>query len=261
MKPCEPSKERLPADDILQTANKRTDTEEGIDADCALIYYNRLLLTYTLLHLLSRSPHGRVVSVFSAGQEGPFTIPELQSEFRDGFTRLRTTFALASLTTLAFEQLAKQYPNVAFVHSYPGGVKTEILDKLMDTAKGWWKYLAAFAKMFLSPVFWFIGKPFTVSLEETGERHLFLATSAAYPSAARVGGAVPLVEGLMVQKASVVDEEGIGNGVYRTRPNCETAADKKVLSNARREGLDVLGWRETIKVFERVLGERVGGGL
>lgn len=263
-----------------------TETSEGLDADTALIYYNRLLLTTLLLPLLSLAPSPRVVTVFSAGNEGPFTAEQISSEFRQGFTRIGiassilpsvfpsplplespfqpdagSTLALASLTTLSFEQLARSHPNISFIHSYPGGVQTEILDKLMDTAKGIWSYPAWFVKKFVSPIFWLISKPFTVQVEESGERHLFLATSAAYPSASAVtqegvAGVVPLVGGVETKKGSAGN-----NGVYRTQSTCEVAGENKFLTKARKEGLDVLEWRETVKVFERVLGEGVVRGV
>lgn len=54
----------------------------------ALQYYNRMLLTQMLLPLLAKSQHGRVVTVFSAGQEAAFTQEQLTSEFRTGFSRI-----------------------------------------------------------------------------------------------------------------------------------------------------------------------------
>lgn len=178
------------------------------------------------------------------------------------------TLALGSLTTLSFEQLALQYPAVSFIHSHPGGVKTDIIEKLLDTAPGIWSYPAWFVKRFIAPIFWFLSKPFAVPLEEVGERHLFLATSSAYP-ARKVGeqvgiqgGVVPLVDGLEVKKATLIGEDGRGNGVYRSKSDNETLPERKALVDLRREGLDVAGWRETVKVFDRVLGEgAIAGGL
>ena len=129
----------------------------------------------------------------------------------------------------------------------------------------------------LLPLFWLLSSPFSIPLEESGERHLFLATSGAYPSrdaekrglgagglggggALVQGGVVPLINGLGVKRASVTGADGKGNGVYRTKADGETFPDKKVLVDARKEGLDVAGWRETVKVFERVLGEGALGG-
>lgn len=126
-------------------------------------------------------------------------------------------------------------------------------------------------KRFVAPLFWFISKPFTLPIEESGERHLFLATSGAYPSAAAMEkgidrkvaglGAVPLGPGLEIKRSSVVGEDGKGNGVYRTQASCEVSGDRKVLEEMRKQGLDGLGWRETVKVFERVLGEGAVRGL
>lgn len=138
----------------------------------------------------------------------------------------------------------------------------------MDTAKGIWSYPAWFAKRFLNPLFWLISKPFSVSVEESGERHLFLATSAAYPSAnsasgligGSIEGVVPLVNGVERKKGSA-ELNRKSNGVYRSHSNCEVVDENKFLTEARQEGLDVLGWRETVKVFERVLGEGVVRGV
>ena len=196
-----------------------------------------------LLPLLSHSPHGRVVTIFSAGNEGAFTASDVSSEFRTGFSRLGSTFKLSGLTTTSLEVLAKEYPNVAFVHSYPGGVKTEILDKLMGTATGWYAYPAFIVKNYLSPLFWLVSRPFLIPIEESGERHLFLATSGAYPSAnvvakgrdadaETVRGVVPLVAGLEVKKGEV-------QGVYRTQANCEIVADNKTLQELRKQGLEI----------------------
>ena len=73
---------------VRRSNSHPTATSEGLDADITLIYYSRFLLTTLLLPLLSRAPAPRVVTVFTAGNEGPFTAELVSSGFRVGFTRL-----------------------------------------------------------------------------------------------------------------------------------------------------------------------------
>ncbi len=201
----------------------------------------------------------------AAGQEGTFTAKQLQSEFRgeDWPGRIASAGANAALNTTSFEVLAQQYPTISFIHSYPGGVQTDIITKLFDTAKGWWTYPAQFVKNWIAPVL--LRFIFYVTPEEAGERHLFLATSTVYPPAAAVSevgdnvgktreGAVGLVGELKRATLTVV-EGGKRIGVYRTKYDGKTYPDMTNLQKLREGGLDVLGWRETLKVFERVLGE------
>lgn len=232
------------------------ETEEGLDADLALQYYSRLLIAHLLLPLLLKSEHPRVVSIFAANKEGVLTTKDLESEFHENFTRIGAQSAVITMTTLSFEELAKEYQTVTFCHAYPGGVNTDILQKLLDTAKGWWKYPATAFRWLVAPwLFYFV---LHLTPEEAGERQLFNCTSGKYRAGAAKegdkGGAVGLIDGLKVATPTVI-EDGEGNGVYRTNWNNEVFPDKKLLAKYREDGFGTLAWRHTLAVFDRVLGK------
>jgi hypothetical protein len=232
------------------------ETEEGLDIGLALQYYSRLLITHLMMPLLLKSEHPRVVSILAANRESTLTTNDLESEFHKNFTRMGAHGAVITMTTLSFEELAKEYPTIAFCHSHPGGVDTGILKKLLDTATGWWKYPAMAFRWLVAPwLFYFI---LSLTPEEAGERQLFVCTSGKYrPGAAKEGdkgGMVGLVEGLKVATPTVT-KDGNGNGVYRTKWDNEVFPDKKLLAQYREDGLGTLAWRHTVAVFDRVLGK------
>ena len=76
----------------------------------------------------------------------------------------------SSLVTLSLEALAKKAPDVTFIHNFPGPVKSNFLRSGQGAA------ISVMNGIFkvISPLMSFY------SLEECGERHLFLATSARY---------------------------------------------------------------------------------
>ena len=97
----------------------------------------------------------------------------------------------------------------------------------------------------------------STTVEESGERGLFLATSARYPPANPTG------EGFMVLPPKGVDiakssneKDGKGNGVYRIDNYGESAPDNPVLAEYRKEGAGKAIWEGTEAVWKRAL-ERV----
>src|SRR5690348_14255133 len=63
----------------------------------------------------------RVVNTFAGTKEGAVYLDDM--ECRHG-SLLRMRGHLTSVTTLTLEELAKSAPDVAFVHDYPGPVRT-----------------------------------------------------------------------------------------------------------------------------------------
>lgn len=129
------------------------------------------------------------------------------------------------MITLTLEHFAKLAPGVSFVHNYPGFVATP-LEKSMKGATG--------ASMrFVS---WFTGLISTknyVSLDETGKRHCFLATSSRFSSKTQA-------EGLSGGTEVAVGSEGaVGSGVYIVDEVCESggANVQMVLSAIRQDGI------------------------
>lgn len=99
-----------------------------------------------------------------------------------------------------------------------------------------------------------LAKPFTVNLQESGERHLFHATSARYPPAEvrdPPGGGVALPKGVEVAKGADSRE---GSGCYLLNWNGETVGDEKLLEEYRKRDMGKRIWEHTHEVFDRVLG-------
>ncbi|TVY12515.1 Oxidoreductase andH, partial [Lachnellula arida] len=153
----------------------RNESSEGIDIPHALRYYTRLRFTYALLPLLTLSPNPHVISILAGGRESALDLRDL--ELKTNFSGLKAMQSGTTQTTLAFEELAKTNPSVAFIHKYPGFVDTGVLERLLGTATGLWAVPARLARWCVLPVL----NLFAMSTEEAGERGVFVATSARYP--------------------------------------------------------------------------------
>jgi len=166
----------------------------------------------------------------------------------------------ATMTTLAFEELAAEHPNISFIHSYPGWVDTDIMNHLFATTPGALWGLAQIPRFTVLPV---LKKCIFISTQESGDRTLFLATSSRYPPAidhehsGKLGGWVERPAGVTVARSTVM-HEGRGNGFYRTGWNGEVLKESKMLNEYRQNGTGKVVLEHTLKVFERVL-ERQNG--
>jgi len=230
----------------------RLDSSEGIDIPHALRYYSRLRFVYNLLPLLHASSNPRVISILAAGMEKPIDVTNL--ELKRDFNTQTAMFNGTTQTTLALEELAKSNPDITFIHKYPGFVDTSVLHTLLTTAKGIYVLPALFADWFIVPVV----NLFAMSVDEAGERGLFLATSARYPPSKPKGEFVgtPLPKGVEVAKSSV-EVDGVPNGVYRLGRKDDSAPEAEILPVYRKDGTETIVWEETLKVWERAL-ERSG---
>jgi hypothetical protein len=160
----------------LPSNKNHQETAEGFNASLVLQYYARIRLTMSLLPLLQNSISPRVLSIFAAGNEGLVDRTDLSLE-RNYFVNNIPVYA--TMTTLAFEELAKSYPTVSFIHSHPGSVRTKILYHFLDSVPGLWWYPAQFLSWTLLPL---LLRLVGITAEEAGERQLFLATSSRFPA-------------------------------------------------------------------------------
>jgi len=230
----------------------RDESVEGIDIPHALRYYSRLRFVYDLLPLLIEAPSPRVISILAGGQEKAIDINDL--EVKNDFTFIKAASNGTTQTTLAFEELAKSYPSISFIHKFPGFVNTGVLERLMDTAKGIYAIPATIVKWAILPIVnWF-----STTVDEAGERGLFLATSARYPPSKPktdfVG--VDLPQGVEVADSSVI-KDGVGNGVYRVDSYDDSAEEGTILPGYRLDDVGKTVWEETQAVWDRAL-ERSG---
>ncbi|KAJ5825589.1 Short-chain dehydrogenase/reductase SDR [Penicillium riverlandense] len=218
------------------------ETSEGMHVPIAVAYYARTRFALNLLPLLRQATSlRRVVSVLAGGKEGAIHPEDFQSR---KLSLLTMRAHLVSMTDLALEALAQRAPEVSFVHSYPGAVKTGIgkdVDSILVSIMG--------AFMFL------FGWLFCIPIKESGERHLFLATSAKYPArgADKPIKAVPVSGD--VQIAVGTDGES-GSGVYSVNWDGEGTKAKVVgiLGKLRQQGMDTQVWEHTVGEFRRITG-------
>lgn len=188
-------------------------------------------------------------------------------ELKHHYSILNCAHTGTTMTSLFYEEAAARNPGVAFVHAYPGLVKTGIL-----TAP-FWPWLGWLLERTLLPLM----TPFAVSLKEVGERSVFYATSARYPARdALADGAstattsarqeataawdrgsekipgVPLPDGLNVAQGAG-NNGRVGGGAYLVGWNGEHR-ENKVMAGFRKEEMGSKVWEHTLGVFERVRG-------
>lgn len=226
------------------TLNGRTESPEGLDKITSIRYYGRIRFILDLLPLLERSPNKfpkpRVISVYNAGSEGKIIPSDLGLREPENSGALAAMVAATTYMTLSFERLARDHPKVAFIHSHPGIVRSNIFN----------------AEHFPSAFSWFMNKVIgptvfrvlAMSPEESGERHLWEAVDGRFVPAEDGGKAG---EGVAV---AVGSDGKKGSGAYTLNGKCETMSNRAVLKQYREDGIDDLIWEHTIEELERIKG-------
>ncbi|KAI9039357.1 uncharacterized protein KD926_009500 [Aspergillus affinis] len=237
------------------TLKGRDETAEGLDRKFALHYYARMRFVMQLMPLLEAAATpsvgtsdqdtacaqlSRVVSVLDPhvavrlGGSGALDYSDLS--LTKTFTLQRCGAHASLMGNFFLEGMAQQHVHTSFVHAYPSGVDTGIFRELTGG-----RALAAV----LRPFFW----PFMVPIKESGERHLFAATSPKFSSNA---------EGKTVKGTDdvAVGSDGImGSGSYWVSWNGEVFPANRKLEKTREQGAVEKVIQHTNEVFERVCDE------
>jgi len=197
-------------------------------------------LTYRPL-LQNATALRRVVTVFAGGKEGPIDTSDFQGW---KVPMLSARGHVSSLITFSLEALAKKAPGVAFIHNFPGPVKSGIGRGANDIVMS-----------VMKAIFWVIGPLVNMPVTESGERHLFLATSARYPAGKNGDAAsgVPLADGVAVARGTGGTN---GSGVYSVDQYGDSAGPKvkELLAKLRKEGVVEKVWKHTEGEFKRITG-------
>jgi len=106
------------------TFESRDESPEGIDRKMAVSYYARIRFALNLLPLLSTSEPARVISVLGASNERPMDMEDLGLKAPGSYTFMTQAKHTIAMTSLTFEHLSKQYPNIGWIHATPGMVVT-----------------------------------------------------------------------------------------------------------------------------------------
>ncbi|KAK4541636.1 hypothetical protein LTR36_007780 [Oleoguttula mirabilis] len=189
----------------------RETNADGLDNSISLRYYGRMRFAQNLLAHLS--PRGRVISVLAGGKEGKIIEDDLDLERNYSIPQSAAQFA--SMTTLSFDHLAVQNPDISFIHVYPGLVSTGLLGR---SATGVLGYVFRYV---LEPI---LGL-FSLKAEESGERMLYCGASEQY-----------------AKGSWSLDWDG-------------AAKEEKVLKEYREKGWAERVWEHNQRMFERALAK------
>lgn len=208
----------------------------------AVGYYARARFTINLLPLLRRATGlRRLVTVLAGAHDGPIFTDDFQAR---KMSVLSLRGHVVSMTDMLLEKLAEQAPEVSFVHNYPGTVKTGIgrdANTMLVRIVSW-----------IVPV---IGMFLYIPIKESGERHLFFATSAKYPARSGETAGVPAPGGVDVADGT---DGASGSGVYSIHWDGESAGPKvvRLLRGMREEGMTQQVWDHTEGEFKRIFGSQ-----
>lgn len=194
----------------------RMETSEGLETTQSLAYYSRMMFIWCLLPLLRAAEAPRVVSVLGGGLErGNIDLEDMDLRKPGNFGLVKAQMQYAAMNTMTMERLANENPDVTFIHSWPGWVNTGNVRRGLDpnSLMGW--------------VVWLLLEPliglFSFSDEESGQRHLFQCTSAAFG-----GRGVPSVGKVGVNSMGMQ-----GNGLFLVNYKCDCTPNARVMSTLR----------------------------
>jgi hypothetical protein len=194
--------------------------------------------------LQSADSFRRVVSVLAATCEGAI---DTQNLIRQDLPLMKSRDQVASIQTLLLEEAARRAPDVSFVHTVPGVVKSGIMRNVEMSGMG---ITLAIARL--------LGPLIQTPPAECGERHVFVATSAVYPpqQAGDSSVGVSLDGKLTVAKGSNGD---VGSGMYTVSNKGESASSKVVelLAGFREDGTAKKVWDFVAADFKRITGKEV----
>lgn len=209
---------------VLQTTVLiyHVDTKEGLETCFAISYYSRMRLTHGLLPLLRQSSQPRVLSLLNGGKEKSMFDDDIGLEKRWSAEAVITH--TTTMTSLAFEHLAKDDERITFLHVFPGLVNSGnfIRVNVADSAGVVWRVmLMIFCRMITA-----VQLIFGTTPKECGERQAYHLTSDQFrPGAWRI------------DNSSVVVSAHAGG----------------VFEKYRDSGWPEKIWRHTTAVFDRVL--------
>ncbi|WZH41738.1 uncharacterized protein QYS62_002694 [Fusarium acuminatum] len=229
------------------TLKMGVDTTEGLPLITGLTLYSRARLTANLLPLLEKAPSlRRVITVMAGTKEGKLFTDDIAGRNIPFISIHHSRGHLCSALTLSLEALARQAPEVSFIHNFPGSVNTDLIRSgdgvMMQVMKYWFKISMTVRQQWLPK-------------EECGERHAWLCLSGRYPD--KQGGDGNGVKDTDAAVAVGVDGKK-GSGVYSVDWDGESASSDvvKLLEGYRQDGIVDKVWKDVESEFVRITGEK-----
>jgi NAD(P)-dependent dehydrogenase (short-subunit alcohol dehydrogenase family) len=212
----------------------RRETAEGLEVAQSLEYYSRMLFILHLLPHLGQAETPRIVSVLGGGLEtAKIDLDDLELKKPGNFGSIKAQQQYIAMNTVTLEKLANQNPSVTFLHSWPGWVGTGNASRGNPNAIIVWLIW-----LILEPLIGFFG----FSEQESGERHLFQSTNAAFGGRGVPWKGKPGVNSLGKQT----------DGLFLVNYKCECTPNTKVLPLLRKEAQRKV-WDHTQEVLRPYL--------
>ena len=211
------------------------ETAEGLEIAQSLEYYTRMLFVLHLLPLLDKAEAPKVVSVLSGGMEwATIDVDDLGLKKPGNFGGIKAHTQYGAMNSMTLEKLANDNPNVTFMHSWPGWVNTGNIRRSSDPNS----ILAWLLWFFLEPLIYL----FSFSDEESGQRHLFQSTSAAFG-----GRGVP-----WKGKPGINSLEQPADGLFLVNYKCDCTPNARVMRLLREKAQGKI-WDHTQEVLRPYL--------
>ncbi|KAI5468177.1 hypothetical protein BGZ63DRAFT_410904 [Mariannaea sp. PMI_226] len=214
----------------------RTETTEGVEISQSLRYYTRILFTLELLPLLNQAENPRVVSVGAGGLESAaIDVADLDLKKPGSFGPVNAHILSAGMNTMALEKLANDNSHITFIHSTPGWVNTGNVWRGLD-ATSW--AMSWVVRLILNPLIYML----SFSDEESGQRHLYQCTSAAFG-----GRGIP-----WHGRQALNSNDKPDNGLFLVGSKCGSSPNGRTLSTLRGEAQEKI-WSHTQNVLQPYL--------
>jgi hypothetical protein len=163
----------------------------------SLGFYSRMEFMLQLLPLLRSSRHGRVVSIFGGGFENTkISLEDFDHEKPGAWGPISLQGQMSNMLSVCMDQLAEENPDVTFVHQHPGLVWTGSGTRALPKERWMMHWVMGFLLTLINPI---LGVP----LKDSGERTLYLMTSAQYG-----GKGAPLGKDIPIGKPAIGTESG-----------------------------------------------------
>jgi NAD(P)-dependent dehydrogenase (short-subunit alcohol dehydrogenase family) len=213
----------------------RKETSEGIEIAQSLEYYSRILFIMHLLPLLSKSETSRVVSVLGGSLvRTTLNLDDLDLKRPGNFGGMKAQMQYVTMTTTAMDKLAADNPDVTFIHSWPGWVNTGNVRRSSDPNS----IIAWIIRLVFEPLLEIFG----FKHDDSGQRHLFQSTSAAFG-----GRGIP-----WNGKPGINSLNNPSDGLFLLDYNCDCTANMKAMSVLRETAQEKV-WDHTQEVLRPYL--------
>lgn len=204
-------------------------TSEGLFESFAISYYSRMLFMHKLTPLVSKSSDGRIISILSASSEGSINTSDFGLVDPNSYTKFWAMQKQGvSMMSLALKEQSLAHPEIAFMHTNPGMVATDVHTKWADSMTGVYTPLRYLVRWIMIPLMHSIA----LTSEDAGQVGFYEATSESFKAGKN------------------------GKNFWRLWQDAEDLGEKatKELKEYESDGTQKKLWEHTLAVFKRVLG-------